>query len=126
MAIFPPKFKQLMSHDLDNKCNTDTDNIKTFNNCVKDLKFCKLHILETLISNLKSENCYLKPFLSYTSHMIKTLRREGGPGSKIRFPLFFHSQIFYLRWNGYFLQNVDIFACALDIASESSDLFPNI
>ena len=51
--------------------------------------------------------------------ILQNLRREGGggTGSKIRFPLFFHSQIFHLRWNRYFLQNQDIFACALDIAS---------
>ena len=53
------------------------------------------------------------------------LRREGGPGSKIRFPLFFHSQIFHLRWNRYFLQNEDIFACALDIVTYSY-IFSNI
>ena len=45
------------------------------------------------------------------------LRRKGGSGSKIRFPLFCHSQIFHLRWNRYFLQNEDVFACARDIVS---------
>ena len=54
------------------------------------------------------ENVQIPKFLTVKA-------REGGPGSKIRFPLFFDNQIFHLCRNHYFLQNADIFWYAQDI-----------
>ena len=42
------------------------------------------------------ENVQIPKFLTVKA-------REGGPGSKIRFPLFFDNQIFHLCMNHYFL-----------------------
>ena len=65
------------------------------------------------------QEAYSNFFLCFTLIIFTVLsvgiRQEGGPGSKIRFPLFFHSQIFHFRWNHYFLQKEDIFSCTLDI-----------
>ena len=53
-------------------------------------------------------NCIWASHLNITLKPYEIKARVQGPGSKIRFPLFFHSQFFHFSGNYYFLQNEDI------------------